>query len=112
MHKVTNDYTPDANGNSNVKVFIRARPPEETTENQFIEVAEEDPRRVKIKDPDSNSKKYSEVAFQFDQVFWSDITQKDIFEEVCKPLVDHVVEGYNCCSFACKITVNHNIYRD
>jgi hypothetical protein len=54
-----------------------------------------------IKDPDtSNKRKYSEVGFQFDQVLWTNILQDDVFNSICKPQVDHVLNGYNCCCFA------------
>ncbi len=99
MHKVVSDYT-GAGGSDNVKVFVRARPPEEVIESSFLDVGE-DRKRITIKDPDTSSKKYSEVAFSFDRVFWTDVKQKEIFEETCKPIVDHVVEGFNCCCFAC-----------
>jgi hypothetical protein len=104
MHRVISDYTGGgASGNNNVKVFVRARPPEEAVDSTFLEVGE-DQRKITIKDPDTTSKKYSEVAFQFDRVFWTGVAQKEMFEETCKPLVDHVLEGFNCCCFACKIT--------
>ena len=48
-----------------------------------------------------NKKKYSEVTFQFDRVFWTDTKQEALFENVVQPQVDHVLNGYNCCCFAC-----------
>ena len=101
MHRVVSDYTAVDSGNSLVKVYVRARPPEEATDSTFLEVGE-DQKKITIKDPDVNNKKYSEVAFQFDRIFWTDCLQKEMFDETCRPLVDHVIEGYNCCCFACK----------
>ena len=103
MHRVVSDYTGVA-GNNNVKVFVRARPPEEAADSSFLQV-DEGCKKITIKDPDITSKKYSEVAFQFDRVFWTDTKQKDLFDETCQPLVDHVIEGYNCCVFACKYNI-------
>ena len=102
MHRVVSDYTAVDSENNLVKVFVRARPPEEAADSSFLEVGE-DQRRITIKDPDQSNKKYSEVAFQFDRVFWTNVAQKEIFEETCRPLVDHVIEGFNCCCFACMI---------
>lgn len=101
MHRVVSDYTGGSGGNNNVKVFVRARPPEEAADTSFLSVSD-DNRKITIKDPDVNSKKYSEVAFQFDRIFWTETKQKELFDETCQPLVDHVIEGYNCCCFACK----------
>lgn len=44
--------------------------------------------------------KYSEVSFQFDRIFWTDIGQAEIFNSMCKPQVEHVLEGFNTCCFA------------
>lgn len=101
MHRVVSDYTGVETSSGNVKVFVRARPPEEASNSDFLET-NEDCRKIVIKDPDSTSKKYSEVAFQFDRIFWTDKSQKEVFDVVCVPQVDHVLGGFNCCSFACK----------
>ena len=100
MHRVVSDYTGLDSGNELVKVYVRARPPEEAADTSFLEVAENQ-KKITIKDPDGSNKKYSEVAFQYDRIFWTGMQQKEIFEDTCRPLVDHVVEGYNCCCFAC-----------
>ena len=40
------------------------------------------------------------AQFVFDGVFGGDAQQQNVFEEVGKPLVEHVVQGYNACVFA------------
>jgi hypothetical protein len=105
MHRVVTNYAPvEGGGSSNISVFIRARPLEDPTEqSDFLQVGEEDERKIVIRDPDSNSnKRYAEVSFQFDRIFWTQTQQAEIFEQTCKEQVEHVLNGYNCCCFACK----------
>jgi hypothetical protein len=103
-HKVSSNYTPVDLGSSNICVFIRARPLEDSTETtEFLQVDDDDSRKVVIKDPDPSSKRYGEVSFQFDQIFWTQTQQNEVFETTCKAQVDHVLNGYNSCCFACKI---------
>lgn len=101
MHRVVSDYTNVDTSSSNIKVYIRARPPEESDAAvDFIETKNDDKQKILIKDPDISSRKYSEVVFQFDRVFWLEAQQEEIFNTVCKPQVDHVLRGYNACCFA------------
>lgn len=101
MHRVVADYSNTESVNSNIKVFVRARPLADETESvDFITPDPDDERKMTIRDPDSSSKKYGEVSFQFDHVFWANATQSEIFEAMCKPQVEYVMNGYNCCCFA------------
>ncbi len=114
-HRVITEYAPapfaggdglGGLGSSNIKVYVRARPlPEGSVEStDFLTIDAEDSRKLTIKDPDgTNKKKYGEVAFQFDRVFWTDIKQEQVFEIMCQQQVDHILEGYNSCCFACKL---------
>ena len=99
-HRVVSDYT-NVESSSNIKVFVRARPPEDSSVNMDFMDLGNDPqsRRLVIKDPDPN-KKYGEVAFQFDKIFGISSHQQEIFNTVCRPQVDHVLCGYNACCFA------------
>lgn len=102
-HKVTSNYTPVDNGGSNICVFIRARPLEDSSEiTDFLQLDNDDTRKVVIKDPDPSGKRYGEVSFQFDRIFWTQAQQEEVFESTCKAQVDHVLNGYNSCCFACK----------
>eukprot|EP01035_Chromulina_nebulosa_P018244 gene18244-23917_t len=101
MHRVVSDYTRNETSNSNIKVYVRARPILDKTElTDFISRDSNDERKIIIKDPDVSNKKYSEVSFQFDKLFWTNSTQEDIFNSISKPQVDRVLSGYNCCCFA------------
>lgn len=104
-HRVVSDYTTDVDSAStNIKVFVRARPPELAeepapgNEARFLEPSS-DGRRLSIKDPDPTNK-HSEVAFQFDKIIWTGSTQEYVFDTVAKPQIDHVLRGYNACCFA------------
>lgn len=109
-HKVVNDYTDDdASSNSNIKVFVRARPTDDdlakketdlAAHSSFIEVDSHDKRKITIRDPDSSNQRYGEVNFQFDKVFWTDTTQSEIFNEICTTHIDQVLQGYNSCCLA------------
>lgn len=110
MHRVVSNYTPVESTSSNINVFVRARPLDDTTDSSdFIQVDSEDARKLAIKDPDSSSRKYGEVSFQFDKVFWTDSKQEELFDKACRVQVDHVLNGYNSCCFACKIFEPSNI---
>ena len=101
MHRVVSDYTPDENISSNIKVFVRARPLEEDgIVSDFIIKDPDNDRKVIIRDPDPNNRKYGEIGFQFDRIYWTDVKQDEIFNDVCRPQVDQILNGYNCCCFA------------
>jgi hypothetical protein len=103
MHRVVSEYEVVDTKSSNIRVFVRARPLDNDADpGDFLQVGVDDPKRIVIKDPDTTNRKYTEVAFQFDKVFWTGESQAAIFEEVCKSQVDHVLNGYNSCCFACK----------
>lgn len=110
-HKVTAEYTKVDGGNSNIKVSIRGRPPEDKSAlTDFIEITQSEEEgeggKILIKDPSGNTaKKHGEVSFQFDNIFWTEATQDEVFRSTCKIQVDHVMEGYSCCCFACKETI-------
>ena len=109
MEKVVrHEYAPVGGGegaeSTHIKVYLRARPNAEAgLESDFMQVDDEDKRKITIKDPkNADSGKHSEVAFQFDHIFWTDEKQDVVFDNICNPQVNHVLQGYNCCSFACE----------
>ena len=109
-HRVVSEYT--ASESTHIKVYVRARPPDvnkEASEEEFLTLggsSGEDMNTLTIKDPEQKaSRKYGEVAFTFDKIMWSKVLQDEVFAEVCKPQVEHVLNGYNCCCFACKFLV-------
>ena len=94
MHRVSTEYTKVENhlSSSNVKVYVRARPPDADPDGNdeitFMDPTSEEKNRILIKDPnESSNKKYSEVAFHFDRVFWTETQQQEIFDVVCRPQV-------------------------
>ena len=103
-HRVVSDYTNVESSGSNVSVFVRARPLDDKSEVTDFISTNLDRKQLSIKDPDPNNRKYGEVNFQFDQVFWTDTSQEDIFNSMSRAQVDHALNGFNSCCFACKKT--------
>ena len=100
-HRVVSEYKLPENTQSNIRVYVRARPLEDgKVPEDFLTIGSEDNRQIVITDPDTSNRKYTEVSFQFDKVFWTDIGQEEIFTSMCLPQVEHVLEGYNTCCFA------------
>lgn len=104
VHKVVHDYTSlELACSSNIKVYVRFRPPEDPDTNMdFLDLSldEVEGKKIILRDPDLTKRNTGEVVFQFDRIFKNDITQKEIFEVACKPQIDHVLDGYNSCCFA------------
>jgi len=107
-YRVVADYTAGASENTNVKVFVRARPPayggedvEKYMQEQF-EVPADNPKRITLKDVRKKDEHGGggEHAFSFDRCFWTEASQAEIFSAVCQPQVDHCLRGYNSCCFA------------
>ena len=98
-HQVVTDYTTNVVENAHVKVFVRARPSEDT---ELFELDDVGGRKRKIT-MSSHRDDWGGVgsqAFLFDGIFWCDSQQSEIFDNVCKDQVDHVLRGYNACCFA------------
>lgn len=93
------DYTNVALQNTNVKVFVRARPPDhaEVALDGMFKINEGAPGKLSIRDP---GRQVGEHAFMFDRLFWVDVTQEVIFREVSLPLVERCMQGFNGCCFA------------
>ena len=103
-HRVTAEYTKVDSGSSNIQVSIRARPPEDRSAViDFLQVTngEDEKAKILIKDPGTSAKKHGEVSYEFDNIFWTDSSQEEVFQATCKVQVDYVLEGYSCCCFAC-----------
>tara|TARA_B110000208_G_scaffold52296_1_gene68659 strand:+ start:2042 stop:4942 length:2901 start_codon:yes stop_codon:yes gene_type:complete len=100
-HKQQHDYTNVELG-TNIKVYVRARPPDgrSTMAREFVEVTAKDglPRKLTLRG--GESRRHGEHAFLFDQVFTPEATQQNVFDAVGKPLVDHALKGFNSCCFA------------
>lgn len=84
--------------NSRVTVAIRMRP---GGDEKILGPSTSD-SVVSIVDPRSSSSGEGQIEreYGFDQVYSGNATQEHVFKEMCKPLVDHVFEGFNACCFA------------
>ncbi|KAI9577287.1 kinesin-like protein KIN-8A [Glossina fuscipes] len=106
-----------ANEQKNIKVAVRVRPcnqKEELNTRSVVEVIdrttllfdpdEEDDefffRGVKQKFRDVTKRVNKKMSMEFDRVFDANAANKEIFEECVAPLVDSVLNGYNCSIFA------------
>ncbi len=102
-HRVVSDYTKVDNTASNIKVYVRARPlSDEADLAEFLVIDSENDKKIVVKDPEASNRRYGEVSFQFDSIFWTKASQEDVFNTTSKAQVDHVLNGYNSCCFACK----------
>ncbi len=101
-HRVVSEYTRVENTSTNISVFVRARPLDSRGEPSDFISTNADRKQLVIKDPDPNNRKYGEVLFQFDQVFWTESTQEEVFNSMCKAQVNHILDGFNSCCFACE----------
>ena len=99
------DYTKVDSSSSNVSVYVRARPLDDKSEESDFISTNSDRTQLTLKDPDPNNRKYGEVNFQFDRIFWTDAAQEEVFNNMCKVQVDHTLDGYNSCSFACMLEI-------
>ncbi|XP_018423053.1 PREDICTED: kinesin-like protein KIF18B [Nanorana parkeri] len=100
----------------NVSVVVRVRPPNTREEegNQYPVVQVVD-HSILVFDPDEpetlgvfsglrsldgNRRKGKDLKFIFDHVFGEQSRQQEVFEHTTKPIIDGVLNGYNCSVFA------------
>ncbi|KAM9299441.1 kinesin-like protein KIF18B [Gastrophryne carolinensis] len=100
----------------NVSVVVRVRPPnareQESNQHQIIQVVD---HSILVFDPDEpessgvfsslrghegNKRKGKDLKFIFDRVFGEHSCQQEVFEHTTKPIIDGVLNGYNCSVFA------------
>jgi len=100
-HQVVSDYsnTTGADETSSIRVFVRARPPEDNapinTSHFILETSES---KITIKNADNEN--YGDHKYGFSRIFGPESDQREVFEGVCEPHVAHVMSGYNSCCFA------------
>ncbi|CAD7087996.1 unnamed protein product [Hermetia illucens] len=89
--------------NECVKVIVRCRPisKKEKACDGASQVVSTYPRRgvVEIQNPNEANKE-NRKTFTYDAVYDHSSTQKNIYDEIVRPLVTSVLEGFNCCVFA------------
>ncbi|XP_069079036.1 kinesin-like protein KIF23 isoform X6 [Pleurodeles waltl] len=96
--------------NSNLKdpvgVYCRVRPLSPPDQECCIEVINE--TTVQLHPPDgtrvNRNGEYKETQYTFKQVFGTQVTQKELFDVVAKPLVDDLVHGKNGILFTYGVT--------
>lgn len=108
--------------NSRVKVFVRVRPLAQAERRQrhplILQPRPLDDQSIVVIDPSTfeiaGRAEYAEIdpscwsrEFVFDRVLWSTDTQANhyadqqaVFDCVGKPVVDWILDGFNCCVFA------------
>ena len=83
-----------------VKVAIRCRPlsnKEKTEEKEEIVTVEDARKEIILKATDELQKP---VKFTYDFTFGQNINQETIYNECAKPVIDFLLEGFNCTIFA------------
>eukprot|EP00961_Rhodomonas_salina_P110989 1493379-Rhodomonas_salina.2 len=83
----------------NVKVVLRCRPmsaSEQAKEKPAVRCVGDKSVEINY----NNLGKVSKKAFAFDGVYDPSTSQKDIYDNVVRPVVDEVLQGYNCTVFA------------
>lgn len=81
----------------NVTVAVRLRPladPAEDINDTYTATATE----VIVRDPLSRGR--HEHRFEFNRIFMPEHGQAEVFDFVAKPLLDHLLQGFNSCCFA------------
>mmetsp|Transcript_11723 Transcript_11723/g.48718 ORF Transcript_11723/g.48718 Transcript_11723/m.48718 type:complete len:937 (-) Transcript_11723:1622-4432(-) len=87
--------------NGNVKVVVRVRPiTQKELEALETPVIEADENRNELNVSMSAKRASQCKSYPFDNVFGPTTTQQHLFETVCRPVVDEVLQGYNCTIFA------------
>ncbi|GJD11590.1 Kinesin-like protein KIF11-A [Galdieria sulphuraria] len=91
----------------NVQVALRCRPlnkKEQLAGEECVISCNETKKEVKVVangEKAANTVKKSQTkSFLFDKVFGMEATQEEVYECVCKPIVEEVLNGYNCTVFA------------
>lgn len=81
-----------------IKVGVRVRPlsAKEISESSANTVITDEQGHIFI---GNDNKK---ASFQFDWSFGSNSQQRELYDMMCKPLIDQFYEGYNTTFFACK----------
>lgn len=102
--EVTNNIVSDKE--TNMKVFIRIRPTDKTSDTNTITVLSD--TTIVTNAPESSKRaqytKMEERHYSFTGVFGPDSSQEDIFGQVTEPLLDRFIKGESCVLFAYGMT--------
>eukprot|EP00746_Dinoflagellata_sp_MGD_P106862 gnl/MRDRNA2_/MRDRNA2_44795_c0_seq1.p1 gnl/MRDRNA2_/MRDRNA2_44795_c0~~gnl/MRDRNA2_/MRDRNA2_44795_c0_seq1.p1 ORF type:complete len:974 (-),score=212.73 gnl/MRDRNA2_/MRDRNA2_44795_c0_seq1:228-3149(-) len=85
---------------SSVQVFVRIRPADAAEEGsaEIFRYQSSRPRVLSLTDPLSGGQ--CEHSYEFNGIFLPPHGQGEVFEKATKPLVEHVLHGFNACCFA------------
>eukprot|EP00462_Mataza_sp_D1_P021546 CAMPEP_0175126944 /NCGR_PEP_ID=MMETSP0087-20121206/4129_1 /TAXON_ID=136419 /ORGANISM="Unknown Unknown, Strain D1" /LENGTH=1515 /DNA_ID=CAMNT_0016408901 /DNA_START=199 /DNA_END=4746 /DNA_ORIENTATION=+ len=92
------DHREEKANECNIQVVVRCRPRNQREKNSNAAVvleANHEESTVELNKAAKNAKSYT-----FDQVYTSTSTQQEVFEGTVAPIVDEVLDGFNCTVFA------------
>lgn len=107
--KSTRDLRPESSNSNrgerekgvNIQVIVRCRPPNEDEKRlQTPVVISCNEIRREVSAAQIIANKQIDRTFTFDRVFGPASKQKDLFDHAISPIVNEVLEGYNCTIFA------------
>ena len=79
-----------------LKVYVRARPTPSSEGGEKNGIMRAEHKLLYLQD----AAKGHSSEFVFDRVFDAEASQESVADEVGRPLVEHVLQGYNACCFA------------
>lgn len=82
----------------NIQVFVRCRPLKPEEKRSVVDVLP-DRREIKVAERNSSTS-YDTKNFYFDQVFEPNTCQLLVYKTVVSPLIEQVLQGFNCTVFA------------
>ncbi|KAL2509195.1 kinesin-related protein [Forsythia ovata] len=85
----------------NVQVLLRCRPfSDDELRNKAPEVVTCNEYHREVSVSQNVAGKHFDRVFMFDKVFGTNARQRDLYEQAIVPIVDEVLEGFNCTIFA------------
>ena len=112
VHPAKNNSPPT---NGNVRVVVRVRPlnsnEQVASRDCVVKVVDENMLTFDPKEDDISSigqpkrfsvldKRIKDMHFAFDRVFDENGSNNDVFQHTTKPIIDSILDGYNCSVFA------------
>lgn len=95
----TNRY--DKEKGVNVQVLVRCRPfSEDELRANVLQVISCNEQRREVSVYQSTASKQIDRTFTFDKVFGPNSQQSDLYDQSIVPIVNEVLDGYNCTIFA------------
>eukprot|EP01080_Neovahlkampfia_damariscottae_P009054 gene9054-1151_t len=89
----------DKSDGVNIQVVVRCRPPNQKELHKEICIKTSSSNKEVLVNSKSTGRTISK-PFNYDYVFGPNSSQKEVFDDAIKPLVEEVLAGYNCTVFA------------